>query len=130
MSREKAFKSFMQCSQDCQTNCLNDRLYAYIAIQWRMQWWGSGPPPPAPACNIQVAIGFLRNSGTDPLEKQLDPMGPIASPERSVPLSMNCDDDCENNIFRTTLMVHSTTIARSKLTRPRNHVGWLSDSFP
>ena len=24
-----------------------------------------------------VAIGFLRNSGSYPLEKQLDPMGPI-----------------------------------------------------
>ena len=25
---------------------------------------------------LQVAMGFLRNAGTDPLEKQLDPWGP------------------------------------------------------
>ena len=28
----------------------------------------------------QVAIGFFRNTGTEPLEKQLDPTGPMASP--------------------------------------------------
>ena len=42
----------------------------------------------------QVAIGFFRNTGMDPLEKQLGPselllegMGPIASRGRSVRLS-------------------------------------------
>ena len=39
---------------------------------------GSGPPPPPPGkiTKSQVSIGFLRNTGTDPLEKQLDPFGP------------------------------------------------------
>ena len=37
-----------------------------------------GPDPPVKS---QVAIGFLRNSGTDPLREA---MGPIASQERSV----------------------------------------------
>ena len=32
----------------------------------------------------QVAIGFLRNHGTDPLKKQLDPLGPIASRGESI----------------------------------------------
>ena len=40
---------------------------------------GSGTPGKS-----QVAIGFLRNSGTDPLKKQLDPSGPIASRGRSI----------------------------------------------
>ena len=31
---------------------------------------GSGP---CPTGKSQVAIGFLKNTGTDPLEKQLDP---------------------------------------------------------
>ena len=59
---------------------------------------GHLPPPPGKS---HVAICFLRYSGTDPIEMQLEPMGPIASRERSVPLSVNCDDDYENNIFRT-----------------------------
>ena len=40
-----------------------------------------GPDPPVKS---QVAIGFLRNSGTDPLREANGPMGPIASRERSV----------------------------------------------
>ena len=41
----------------------------------------------------QVAIGLLRNTGTDPLEKQLDPLGPIASQGRFVrPSVKNVDD--------------------------------------
>ena len=39
-----------------------------------------------------VALGFLRNSGTDPLEKQLDPSGPIASRSRSVLLYVKSVD--------------------------------------
>ena len=39
------------------------------------------PPPPGKS---QVAIGSLRNSGTDPLEGQFDPLGPIASRGRFV----------------------------------------------
>ena len=44
---------------------------------------GTGcPDPPGKS---QVGIGFLRNTGTDsPLEKQLDPMGPIVSRGRYV----------------------------------------------
>ena len=38
--------------------------------------------PPTPE-KSQVAIGFLRNSGTDPTIPQEDPLGPIASRERS-----------------------------------------------
>ena len=37
---------------------------------------------------IPVAIGYLRNSGTDPLEKQLYPLGPTASQRRSVHISV------------------------------------------
>ena len=40
---------------------------------------GSGPPEKS-----RVAMIDLRNSGTDPLEKQLDPSGPIASRGRFV----------------------------------------------
>ena len=37
----------------------------------------SGPSVwPGPPGKSQVTICFRRNSGTDPLEKQLDPMGP------------------------------------------------------
>ena len=39
---------------------------------------------PDPTGKSKVAICFLRNIGTDPLEKQLDPLGPIASRGRSV----------------------------------------------
>ena len=40
----------------------------------------------------QVAIGFLRNTGTNPLEKQLDPKVTIASKGRSVRPSVNYID--------------------------------------
>ena len=49
---------------------------------------GSGPLPPGKS---QVAIVFLRNTGTDPyppLEMQMYPLGPIASQGRSVPPSV------------------------------------------
>ena len=36
----------------------------------------------------KVATGLLRNSGTDPLEEQLNPTGPIASRGRSVRASV------------------------------------------
>ena len=49
---------------------------------WRIQRraWGPDPPPPGKS---QVAICFLRNTGTDPLEKQLNISGPVASRGRS-----------------------------------------------
>ena len=37
-----------------------------------------------PLKKSQVTIGFLRNTGTDSLEEQLDPWGPIVSRGRSV----------------------------------------------
>ena len=37
--------------------------------------WAGGPDP-LPG-KSQVAKGFLSHTGTDPLEKQLDPSGPI-----------------------------------------------------
>ena len=40
---------------------------------------GADPPEES-----KVAKSFLRNTGTDPLEKQLDPEGPIAFRERFV----------------------------------------------
>ena len=48
----------------------------------RGQWSGPLPPPG----KLQVAIGFLRGTGTDPLplENQLDPLCAIASQGRSV----------------------------------------------
>ena len=41
--------------------------------------WGRDPPGKS-----QVVICFLRNTGTDSLEKQLDQKGPIASRGRLV----------------------------------------------
>ena len=41
----------------------------------------------------QVSIGFLKNSGIDPLEKHLDPLGPIASRGLSVRPSEKYIDD-------------------------------------
>ena len=54
---------------------------------------GAGGPDPPPLGKSQVAICFLRKSGTDPLKKQLDPMGPIASRGRSVRPSVKYVDD-------------------------------------
>ena len=44
---------------------------------------GTGGPEPPPG-KSQVDIGFLGNTGADPTEKQLDPLGPIAFRGRSV----------------------------------------------
>ena len=44
---------------------------------------GGGRGPDPPHLKSQDAICFLRNPGTDPHEKQLDPSGPIASRGRS-----------------------------------------------
>ena len=41
----------------------------------------------------QVAIGFLRNTGTDPLKKKLDPLDPTASQGRFVRPSVKYVDD-------------------------------------
>ena len=41
----------------------------------------------------EMAIGFLRNSGKDPLQKQLDPLGSIVSQRRSVWPSVKYVDD-------------------------------------
>ena len=41
----------------------------------------------------QVAICFLRNTGKDPLKKQLVPLGSIASPGRSLQPSVKYVDD-------------------------------------
>ena len=38
----------------------------------------------SPLGKSQVTIGILRKTGTDHLEKHLDPLGPIASRGRSV----------------------------------------------
>ena len=51
---------------------------------------GSRPPPPGKS---EVAKDFLINTGTDPFEKQLDPMGPIAARGRSVRPSVEYIDD-------------------------------------
>ena len=54
-----------------------------LIISKTSHWWlqmgrgGGGPRPPGKS---QVAMGFLRNTGTDPLEQhQFDPWGPITS---------------------------------------------------
>ena len=44
---------------------------------------GSGPRPLSHG-KSQVAIGFIRNTGTGPLKKKLDPMGPILFRGRSI----------------------------------------------
>ena len=53
---------------------------------------GQSVRTPTPV-NFQVAICFLRHTGTDPLEKQLDPSGPTASWGRSVSTSVKYVDD-------------------------------------
>ena len=50
---------------------------------------GIGSRHPTPSGKSQLAIGFLRNSGTDPYEKLLDPSGPMAS--RGGPYGSLCD---------------------------------------
>ena len=57
---------------------------------------GSGPPSPE---KTQVGIGFLRRSGTDPLEKQLYPRSLIAS--RGVRTSL-CESE---NLFLSLTIV-------------------------
>ena len=62
-------------------------MLAYVDVNpWAGQEeeQGAHPPPPPPG-KWQVAIGFLRTSMTDPLEKQSGPLGPIASRGRFVP---------------------------------------------
>ena len=50
-----------------------------------------------PSGKSQVAIGFHRNTGMDPQEKQLDPLGPIASRGRSI----LCSVKYVKKVFRT-----------------------------
>ena len=50
-------------------------------------------PDRGPPEKSQVAMGFLRNSRTDTLDRQLDPLGPIASPGMSVRPSVKYVDD-------------------------------------
>ena len=47
-----------------------------------------GPHPPPHPEKSQDAIGFLINSGTDPIEEQLGPLQPIASQGDSLRLSL------------------------------------------
>ena len=62
-------------------------LVIIVASTWEDPEDGTrGPDTP---WKSPVAIGYLWNSGTDPLEKQLDPMGPIASRRRSVMTEKN-----------------------------------------
>ena len=58
--------------------------------------WGQGLRT-LPLVKSQVAKGFLRNSGMDPLERQLDPLGPIASRRRSVRPSVKYFDKRKEN---------------------------------
>ena len=51
------------------------------------------PHPPPPVEKSQMAIGFLRNTSTEPLEKQLDTLGPITSRGRFVRPSFKYIDD-------------------------------------
>ena len=49
----------------------------------RIKRGGAGVPGPNPPGKSLVAIGVLRNIGIEtPLEKQLDPFGPIVSQGR------------------------------------------------
>ena len=51
-------------------------LNFFFLVHVRIQRGDRGPDSPGKS---QVAIGFLRNTGTDPIEKPLDPRGLIAS---------------------------------------------------
>ena len=66
-------------------------LITYAQNHGRIQRGGRGPT--CPPGKSQVAIGFLRNSGKDPFQKQLDPLGSIVSQRRSVWLSVKYGDD-------------------------------------
>ena len=57
-------------------------------VHLNFQRGGGGAGGSDPQGKSQVAIGFLRNTGTDPLEKQLD-LGPVASRGRFVRPSIN-----------------------------------------
>ena len=58
-------------------------VYWFEACPWADPEQGEGDLDPPPPEKSQVAKGFLRNTGMNPpptpLEKQLDPKGPIAS---------------------------------------------------
>ena len=65
-------------------SCVNFCSDFTVYYTWADPEDGTGCPDNFPPEKTQVAIGFLRNSGKDPLKKQLDP-GQIASGEgRSV----------------------------------------------
>ena len=55
-----------------------------------------GPPGKS-----QVVIGFFMKSGTDPLRKQLDPWGPIASRGGCVRPFVKYVDDVKKIVVRT-----------------------------
>ena len=58
--------------------CFFNYTFQYIAHATHKTWAdperGHGVRP-LYLGQLQVTIGFLRNTGTDPLEKQLDPLG-------------------------------------------------------
>ena len=54
---------------------------------------GQGGPCPPPSEKPKEPIGFLRNTSLDPLEKQLDPLGPIASKGRFIQPFVKYVDD-------------------------------------
>ena len=54
-----------------------------------------------------MAIGFLRNTGMDPLEKQLDPWVQSLFEEGLYSTLMKYADDKEKNLVRTPLMEFS-----------------------
>ena len=73
---------------------------AYLCPMGKSRIWdkGSGPQSPGKP-QVAICVCFLRNTGTDPLEKQYDPSGPIASRGRSIPPSVKYVDFFKRKVF-------------------------------
>ena len=57
----------------------------------------TGPDSPPPTCKSQVAMGFVKESGTNNTREAFEPSGPIASRRMPVQLYVTCVDDLTKN---------------------------------
>ena len=80
-------------------NIFMSRLNYIVSLGRHIQR-GSRRSPDTPE-KSQVGIGFLQNTGTDPLEKQLDHFGPVASRGGFVRPSVKYVDDYKKNIKKS-----------------------------
>ena len=93
------FDRLCSISHGLTKSCISDPLKVKVAPHlWRslpLTWADQerGQRVQIPPGKSQMAIGFVRNSGTDLLEKQVDPSGPIASRGRYVLTSVKYVDE-------------------------------------